>query len=94
MTQNIHDALTIGIPTAAVLFGVLSTLLVNNRRFDKVDQRFDKQDARLDRIELKMERNFEIVHADLRTFYTLNSELKGRADELKSRIEAIEKRIS
>jgi hypothetical protein len=78
MNQNIHDALTIGIPTAAVLFGILSTLLVNNRRFDRSDEQlksvrvdmnhgFDRADEQIKSLRVDMNHGFDRADEQINT---------------------------
>ncbi len=49
-----HDAITIGIPVFAILFGIL----LNQRGLDKLEGRMDKLDGRMDKMELRFDARF------------------------------------
>jgi hypothetical protein len=53
-----HDALTIGIPVLAILFGIL----LNQRGLDRLE-------ARLDRVHSELSARLDRMRADLSMFY-------------------------
>jgi hypothetical protein len=53
-----HDALTIGIPVLAILFGIL----LNQRGLDRLE-------ARLDRVQSELSSRLDRMQADLSIFY-------------------------
>jgi hypothetical protein len=92
MNQNIHDALTIGIPTTAVLFGILSTLLVNNRRFDRSDEQlksvrvdmnhgFDRADEQIKSVRVDRNHGFDRADEQIKSLRVDMNHGFVRADE-------------
>jgi hypothetical protein len=68
--DNVQLYIAAGLPTMAVLVGIL----VNQRALDRMERRMDRIEARLDRIE-----------ADLREFYRVLGQHQARLDNLEKR---------
>ena len=65
-----HDAISIGIPVLAILFGIL----LNQRGLERLDGRMDRLESRLDRMQ-----------ADLSQFYRDLGGLGARIDVLEKK---------
>jgi hypothetical protein len=81
--NNVQLYLTIGIPTFTVLLAWFSNRSEMNKRFDAVDKRFDAVDKRMDGIDKRMDgidKHIAVIESDLRAFYSVTGELKGRLD--------------
>jgi len=78
-----HDALTIGIPVLAILFGIL----VNQRGLDKLEARLDGRmnvfEGRLDRLQSDVNARLDRMQADLSMFYRILGEHGADIDHLK-----------
>jgi hypothetical protein len=80
-----HEYLPFAITLVVILAGILfnradlgSLRLELNGRLDKLDQRIDKMEQRIDQRLL-------VIEGDLRAFYQITGELKGRIDTLEKR---------
>lgn len=69
-----HDAIRIGIPVLAILFGIL----FNQRGLDKLEGRVD---SRFDRLEKRM----DTMQSDLSRFYQILGEHSGKIDLLQKK---------
>jgi hypothetical protein len=67
-----HDALTIGIPVLAILFGIL----LNQRGLDRLE-------ARLDRVQSELSSRLDRMQADLSIFYRTLGEHSADIEHLK-----------
>jgi len=79
---NLQLALSIGIPTLAVLI----TFLFNNARFSSIDQRFSSIEARIIAMQTSLEARLTTLEADMRQFYHLTGKIEGRLDAIEPRI--------
>ncbi len=79
-------------PLAITLVAIFAGILVNksdlnslkadmNTRFERVDKQFDRVDKRIDELNSRLLG----IEADLRQFYSITGELKGRVDLLEKR---------
>jgi hypothetical protein len=66
-----HDAITVGVPVVAILFGIL----LNQRGMDKLEGRVD---SRFDRLERRM----DAMQADWSRFYQVLGEHSGKIEML------------
>lgn len=83
-----HDAITVGVPVLAILFGIL----MNQRGIDKLDERINKLDGRIDKLEAKMDARFvhmevriDRIQADLAQFYRILGEHGARIGNIEKR---------
>jgi hypothetical protein len=65
-----HDSITVGIPVAAILFGIL----FNQRGLDRLEARFDRLEKRMD-----------TMQADLSRFYQILGEHSGKIEMLQKK---------
>jgi len=83
---NLQLALSIGIPTLAVLI----TFLFNNARFSSIEQRITVNqtslEARIVGMQTSLEARLITLEADMRQFYHLTGKVEGRLDALEPRI--------
>jgi hypothetical protein len=71
---NLQLALSIGIPTLAVLI----TFVHNSARFNSIEQRLTTMQAGL-------EARLATLEADMRQFYHLTGKMEGRIDSLENK---------
>ena len=64
-----HDALTIGIPVLAILFGILWNQQGLRDLRNDMTSRFNSADARLDRVQSEVNGRLDRMQADLSQFY-------------------------
>ena len=64
-----HDALTIGIPVLAILFGILWNQKGLRDLRDDMTARFDSTDACIDRVQSDVSGRLDRMQADLSQFY-------------------------
>ena len=78
-----HDALTVGIPVLAILFGIL----VNQRGLDKLETRLDGRmnvlEGRLDRMQSDLSGRLDRMQADLSMFYRILGEHGADIEHIK-----------
>jgi hypothetical protein len=76
-----HDAITIGIPVLAILFGIL----LNQRGLDRVEARMEKMEGtlngRIDHLSARIDR----ILADLLQFYRTLGEHDAKIENLEKR---------
>ena len=54
-------------------------------RIDRLDGRIDRLDGRIDHLDSRIDARLNTIEHDLRQFYSVTGELKGRVDELARR---------
>lgn len=85
MTQNIHDALTIGVPTMAIVIGVLFNNSRFNRLEDKIERVQGELSARIDRVQGDLVR----VQSELTAkIDRVQGELTAKIDRVQSELTA------
>lgn len=89
---NMQFYIALAVPSILVFLSWMQ----QDKRLARLEATIDKLDARVDRLELKVDARFERLEAridarfdaidqDLRQFYTITGEFKGRVDELARR---------
>ena len=76
-----HDVVIVGVPLLAILAGILLN------RSDAKDLRGEMKDIRGEMKDLRSEllARFNVLESDMRQFYHLTGELKGRIDAIEKR---------
>jgi chromosome segregation ATPase len=72
--NNVQFYLGMGVPTLAVLLGIL----LIQRSLERLDGRMDSLERRMDRLEARLDR----IEADLREFYRTLGQHDARLDNL------------
>ena len=83
MTPEIQTMLSVGIPTLAVLMGIL----VNNSRFNDINSRFDDMNSRMADIRVHFDQRIDEVKE------TWRSELRRVEEVLDARLNHLEERL-
>ncbi len=73
-----HDAITVGVPVLAILFGIL----MNQRGLDKLKERIDKLEAKVDARLAHMESRIDRIQADLAQFYRILGEHGAKIENI------------
>ncbi len=60
-----HDAITVGVPVLAILFGIL----LNQRGLDKLETKMDARFNQVDNRIVHMEGRIDRIQTDLQQFY-------------------------
>lgn len=76
-----HDAITVGVPVVAILFGIL----LNQSGLIKLGERMDKLDARMDKMQSELTGRIDRISADLAQFYSILGAHGEAIDNLKDR---------
>jgi hypothetical protein len=76
-----HDAITVGVPVLAILFGIL----LNQRGLERLDSRIDKLESKVDARFTHMESRIDRIQADLTMFYRILGEHGARIENLEKR---------
>jgi hypothetical protein len=87
--SNVQLYLTIGVPTFAILIGILMNMVQYNSanaRFNSIDARFNSQDARFNSLEARIDARFNNLEVKFDT-------LIGKVIDLDNRVTRIEAKL-
>lgn len=88
MMTNMQFYIALAVPSILV---ILSWLQQDKRLarvesvVDRLDSRIDRLDGRIDHLDSRIDARLNTIEHDLRQFYSVTGELKGRVDELARR---------